>query len=117
MPIAYAKVACCKPEELGPRSGVDIAGATAMTVVPAKPPHLKERLDAFLLVAGDVGEMGQPLTARHRWIPAAELDVECEGGGYPLNDVVAFRVAHVSEHLEADGKPVELVYSIRKGST
>lgn len=108
MPVSYAKVACCKPEELGPRSGVDIVGATALTVVPAKPPHLKEAVAAFVMVAGDVGDMGQPLASGMRWIRREWLDVDGEGLCAPLDRLVGFRMAHTSD------EPVELVYSVRK---
>ena len=107
MPVTFARVKCeTEAEKLGLKSGVSILNATAMTAVPVVPPHLKEPAAAFLLVAGDVGDMGQPLESGMRWIRSPELDLDGEGGWFCLTGVVAFRLAHVG--------PGELVYSIRK---
>lgn len=104
MNITYAKVKTTG--KLEPKSGVAIAGATAVMIVPTVPPHLPEPAHAYLLVAGDVGPMGQALDSGMRWIRSPELDVCGEGGWFVLTGVVAFRLAH----MEA-----ELTYSIRKG--
>lgn len=108
MATKFSKVKCGAASELSAASGVDMFGATAVLAVPAKPPHLPERLEAYVLVAGDVGEHGQALTSAMRWIRCPPLDADGHGISAPLESVVAFRLAHVSS------EPVELVYSIRK---
>ncbi len=109
MSVHFAKVRCeTDASKLGLVSGVSILGATAATVVPTVPPYVGEPLEAFLLVAGDVGEHGVALEAGMRWMRAPALDVCGQGSSFDLSPFVAFRLAHRA--LEA----TELVYSIRK---
>lgn len=110
MGLSFAKVRCeTEALKMGLTSGVSILGATAITVVPKVPPYI-EGAEAYLLVAGDVGDHGVALEAGMRWLRAPDLDVCGSGGSYDLSRVAAFRLAHRA--LE----PIELVYSIRKGN-